>query len=364
MPSIIRSNLYVTLIFSQLVHARPIIRRTVNFANPQPVDVVLLPPLITLEEHYLSPDITPTPADLTGAMAYFNSTLLAAELNELGAGRIAEMDAGSVAIQVLSENPVGYAPPANCTAANNGLAAAVALHPTRFAGFATLPMEEPAAAAAELERCVTDLAFKGALIAGHLNNGTYFDSSDFYPLWAAAERLNVPIYLHPAFPNPAQEAMFAGNYTAMQQFGLSTFMWGWHQETGLHFLRLFAAGVFDLFPNLQIILGHDGEMVPFMLDRAERFASSWPPMARNLSTVWAENIWVTTSGMLSLPPFQALLGTTDPSRIMYSVDYPYGTTQDGAAFMRELMTSGLVTSQEFQGIAYQNAEKLLRVKVT
>lgn len=172
-------------------------------------------------------------------------------------------DAGNIAMQVLSENPVGYSPPANCTAANDALAKAITNYPTRFAAFTTLPMEEPAAAAVELERCVTDLGFVGALIAAHMNNGSYFDTSAFYPLWETAERLNVPIYLHPAFPLPdeAKEAYYGGNYTAMQQFGLSTFMWGWHQEVGLHFLRLVAAGVFDMFPRLKMVLGHDGEMV-------------------------------------------------------------------------------------------------------
>lgn len=138
------------------------------------------------------------------------------------------------------------------------------------------------------------------------------------------------------------------------------------QQVGIHILRLFNAGFFDEFPSIKIILGHMGEMLPFQLDRIIDQADTtagWPQRQRDLRTVWKTNIWITTSGMFSTTPFASLIRQIPVDRILYSVDWPYSNNTQGVAFMKELASSGLVTKEQFEGIAYKNALSLLSVRL-
>lgn len=226
---------------------------------------------------------------------------------------------------------------------------------------AVLPMTYPEEATKELERAVTKLGLRGALIDNSLDNMTHYDGERFWPFWAMAEKLDVPIYLHPKFPpREVQEQRYAGNYSAKAMVGFATGLWGWHQDVGLHFLKLCAAGVFDRFPGLKLILGHMGEMVPFMLDRVERIPFlKFEGMQSTPKQVWARNVWVTTSGMFSLEPLATVLKTTRVERVLYSIDYPFEDIHLGPRFLEELARSGMVTKEELDMIAYKNAEGLL-----
>src|SRR5262249_27453265 len=153
------------------------------------------------------------------------------------------------------------------------LAEAVRSHPDRFAGFALLPLQSPEAAAAELERCVAGLGMKGALING-TTNGRFLDDPVFRPVLGQAKALDVPIYLHPATPPLGVYNAYFGGLPEGIADRLATSSWGWHVEIGLHSLRLIAAGVFDRYPKLQIIIGHMGENLPFSLARADRTLSA------------------------------------------------------------------------------------------
>lgn len=138
------------------------------------------------------------------------------------------------------------------------------------------------------------------------------------------------------------------------------------QQVGIHILRLFNAGFFDRFPSIKLILGHMGEMLPFQLDRVIDQADTtagWPQRQRDLRTVWKTNIWITTSGMFSTTPFASLIRQMPVDRILYSVDWPYSNNTQGVAFLRELASSGLVTKEQFEGIAYKNALSLLSVRL-
>lgn len=128
-------------------------------------------------------------------------------------------------------------------------------------------------------------------------------------------------------------------------------------------MRLFASGLFDKFPKLKIVLGHNGEMVPFMLDRLSRFYDKTPDHRRSLMTVWNENIWITTSGMFTLTLFVSLFRAASVDRIMYSIDYPFEDNKDGREFLQKLEGSGLVTKDDMEKICYKNAEKLLKLKL-
>lgn len=282
------------------------------------------------------------------------------QLRSLGDVRLQDMDAGNVSLQIVSHGPVS-ASSGQCRQTNDQLAEACQRHPKRLAGFAVLPMLEPEAAAAELERSIKQLGFVGALVNNH-SNGTFYDDEKFWPIFERAVELDVPIYLHPSFPSEEMYEHYKGNFSDRAAFMMSIAGWGWHTETGLHILRLFASGLFDKYPKLKIIIGHNGEMLPFAFDRILPMSKAWGEKKRDLKTVWDENIWLTTSGYFSLAPLACVLRTTKIDRIMYSVDYPFSTNEKGLAFVKEMQASDLVNDEELELICYKNAEKLLRVK--
>ena len=176
------------------------------------------------------------------------------------------MDAAGIDLQVLSHVQPGVQALERNTAirlsreVNDWLGAVIQEYPTRFAGFAMLPTQSPIDAADELERTVSQLGFKGALINGH-TNGRYLDDDSFSPILERAQTLDVPIYLHSTDPPQAIVDIYYKDCPMMMQ------SWGWQVETGTHLLRLISRGVFDRFPNLKIIVGHMGELIPFGLKR-------------------------------------------------------------------------------------------------
>ena len=228
---------------------------------------------IALEEHFWTAELAAPPG--TGPLATWGQRL-DDRLRDLGQARLADMDASGIDLQVIShvapaaQGLGGAEGLARAREANDRLAGAVRAHPDRFAGFATLPTADPAAAAGELDRAVRDLGLIGALVNSTLgSNGVFLDDARFAPLLDRFERLDVPLYLHPAPPsNALREALYQGLPPAVAG-RLATGAWGWHAEAGLHVLRMIATGVFDRHPGLRLIVGHCGEMVPFMLDRID-----------------------------------------------------------------------------------------------
>ena len=316
-------------------------------------------PLITLEEHFFASSI--------GKHASYVEQLkwipgLLDRLQDVSSVRLQEMDKGKISLQVVSHAPgLGCAPPSVSVQANNELFDAVGRNPVRFAGFAVLPMAEPEAAANELRRAVKELGFVGALVDNHVN-GEHFDGERFSPFWKAAEELDVPIYLHPNWPSEAQKQQFEGNFDAGAALSMASSGFGWHTDCGLHILKLFAAGVFDDFPKLKIIIGHMGETLPFMLERIQQLSKRWGTRKKDFLTVWNENIWITTSGVWSLNPLACILRNTKIDHILYSVDYPFASNEDGLRWIQDLEQSGLVNEQQFEAICYRNAEKLLKIQ--
>jgi predicted TIM-barrel fold metal-dependent hydrolase len=283
-----------------------------------------------------------------------------AKLDDLGAGRLADMDAAGIDLQVLSHN-VGAlesldGPQAVSFArqSNDQLAEAVAAHPERFAGFASLPTIEPRAAAQELERAVSELGFKGALVNGHIR-GRFLDHPDFWPIFEAAEGLSVPVYLHPTEPPPSVRAAYYEGLSPEASQMLATAGWGWHIETGLHSLRLILAGVFDRFEGLSLIIGHMGEAIPFMLARSARQLNPAARLPRGVEEYFHQHFHVTTSGFFTLPPMLCLLLEVGADRIIFSVDYPFSANEDGKAFLDQLP----VSPADKEKIAHGNVDRLL-----
>lgn len=334
---------------------------TVDFTREETTSIpTMVPPLITLEEHFFSATVFDN-LDSKYAEQFKHIPGLSDKLRDLGDIRLRYMDEGKVSLQIISHAP-GSITVSQCREANDQLAAAVTENKSRFAGFAVLPVAQPEECAIELTRCVKELGFVGALIDNN-SGGKYYDGEDYYALFEAAEKLDVPIYLHPTWPSDEMnQQLYTGNFTdgAARSLGASGF--GWHSDVALHVLRLFAAGLFDRFPKLKIIIGHMGEMLPFMLERIMVLSKRWGNIKRPFKEVWDDNIWITTSGVWSLNPLATILRNTKIDHILYSVDYPFEKNENGLAWIEELEKSGMVTKEQLDAIAYKNAEQLLRVK--
>ena len=284
-------------------------------------------------------------------------------LPEIGERRLQSMYEAGISVQVLSNTGPGpdlVPGPDGVGMAremNDHLAAAVARHPDRFAGFAVLPMQSPDAAAAEFVRAVKDLHFVGALING-TTEGRFLDHPSYDALLGAAVDLDVPIYIHPHLaPEAVRQAYFSdlppGASRVLESSG-----WGWHAETAVHLLRMVLSGSLDRHPRLRLIVGHMGEMLPMMLARIDAvFASDIEHLKRPISRTILDQVWLTTSGIFSEPPFLAALLTFGIDRIMFSVDYPYAPNTKGRAFLDGLS----LAPADMAKLAHGNADALLKL---
>jgi uncharacterized protein len=316
---------------------------------------------IALEEHFWTAELAAPPG--TGPLAAWGPQV-GDQLRDLGPLRLADMDANGIDLQVIShvapaaQARAGAEGLARAREANDQLAAAVRAHPDRFAGFATLPTADPQAAADELERAVVDLGFVGALVNSTLgSNDAFLDDARFEPLLDRFERLDVPLYLHPAPPSAALREVLYGGLPQAVAARLATGAWGWHAEAGLHVLRMVATGVFDRHPALRLIVGHCGEMLPFLLDRIDAMLRV-DTMAGLASDYFRRNIWVTTSGLFSIAPVMCTVQVLGVDRVLFSVDYPFGANAAGRALLDTLPLS----PDDVAKIAGGNAERVLGLK--
>ena len=285
-------------------------------------------------------------------------------MTEIGERRLKSMDEAGITVQVLSITGPGpdLLPGADGVAMareiNDHLAAAVAKHPDRLAGFAALPMQSPDACVDELRRSVRDLGFHGAMVNG-TTEGRFLDHPSYDGLFAAAVELDVPIYIHPHIPpEPVRQAYFS-DLPAGASRVLETSGWGWHSETAVHLLRMVLAGTLDRHPRLKLIIGHMGEMLPMMLDRADNvFRHDVGHLKRSVARTILDQVWITTSGIFTEPPFLAALLTFGIDRIMFSVDYPYAPNAAGRRFLDRLSLS----PADMAKLTHATADALLKLK--
>jgi predicted TIM-barrel fold metal-dependent hydrolase len=320
---------------------------------------------ITLEEHFVTPAFLNGPGRSLLEHPFPPGHRLAGvvdRLRDIGNGRIAAMDAAGIDVQVLSLNSPGVEQ-SNADEAiaigrdtNDFLADAIAAHPTRLAGFATVPTSAPDQAAAELERAVRQLGFKGLLINGH-QQGRYLDDPRFESLLTSAESLDVPIYIHPTQPPaPVVETWYSG-FRPELTYMFANAGWGWHIETAVHVLRMVLGGVLDRHPRLQIMIGHLGEGLPFMMSRVDVMDRQVTKLERPVSAYLRENVHYTISGFNFQTTFLDLLLEVGVNRILFSADYPYASMTDARGFLERLPVSPADREQ----IAHGNAERLLRM---
>jgi 2,3-dihydroxybenzoate decarboxylase len=316
-------------------------------------------PKIALEEHFMAPGFEPYWATTVDNVAPAGREAILRKLNDFGEERLSGMDGAGIAHAVLSiAGPGVQREPDAATArklsvqGNDFLAEQIAKNPKRYSGFAHLPMQDAKAAADELQRCVEQLGFRGAMINGH-TNGQYLDHPDLYPFWERAEALGVPVYIHPADPMALFPALEG-------QPGLRRATWEWTLETGSHALRLVFSGLFDRFPKATVALGHLGETLPYLLWRFDSRAKLYGiKLDREPSDYIKSNLVVTLSGMFSREPLICALEALGHDRVMFSADYPFEGAKEGAEFM----DSVAIDEELRKAICYGNAERLLKMKL-
>ena len=293
--------------------------------------------------------------------------------SNLGERRIKDMDEGGISLQILSLvgaiNSTHLAetdPQAGVQLAreiNDELKKAVDANPTRFKAFAELPMHAPQEAIKELHRCVKELGFVGAMLSGSVSgNGKFLDSPEFDVILSAFEELDVPLYLHPGVPpKPVWDTYYAfpDKPAVSAAFGLAG--WGWHSEVAIHVLRLALSGALDRHRQLKIIVGHQGEMMPMMMQRFDTILDERVfGFERSVGEMLRDQVWISISGMFSLPPTQAAIATWGIDKVLFGNDYPFIDVQGARDYIGAL--GDVVSPADLRKICQTNAEKLLKIK--
>ena len=316
-------------------------------------------PVIALEEHYWDAELA---KHFTGLEAGREGDI-SKRLHDLGALRLKEMDEAGVDIQVLSHGAPSTQKLGKDVAVeltrrvNDRLHQTIQANPTRFAGFAALPTADPAAAADELARCVGELGFKGAMLHGLQDGTTFLDDKRFWPIYARAETLNVPIYLHPGLPHAgvieAYYKEYAKDFPQILRAG-----WGYTVETATLAIRMVLSGMFDKYPRLTFILGHLGETLPFLVWRAN-MALGRPGAAREAGfrDVFCRHFCVTTSGFFSDPALLTCVMELGIDRILFAIDWPFVANAPGTQWLESVPLS----DEDKAKIASGNARRLLHM---
>jgi 2,3-dihydroxybenzoate decarboxylase len=315
------------------------------------------PKIITIEEHYWDRELA---SRFKGVEGYRDPKVLE-RLYDLGELRIREMDESGIDMQVLSHGapslqklPADIAPEIG-RALNDRLHAAILAHPTRFAGFAALPTPDPLAAAKELDRCVEQLGFKGAMIHG-LTNNEFLDDKKYWPIFERAQALDVPIYLHPAVPHPAVMDAYYKDY--MQDFPMVIrAAWGFTVETATMAIRLVLSGIFEEYPKLTIVLGHMGETLPFLLGRINEALSRPGNKSMSFRDIFCEHFYITTSGNFSTPALICTMMEVGVDRIIFAIDWPFVPNPPGV----EWINGAPICAEDRAKILSGNVQKLLRL---
>jgi predicted TIM-barrel fold metal-dependent hydrolase len=335
-------------------------RKKVASAKP---DAALMTGKIALEEHFAPPDIVEPYAQRFPPEVWRQ---ISQSLEDMGTGRIAEMDRGGVEFCILSLTAPGIQAIPNVSQAiamarlaNDYLAEHIAKHPNRLKGFAALPMQDPQVAVRELTRCVKELGFCGALVngfsqVGEADSAVYYDLPQYWPFWATVQQLDVPVYLHPREPLATRQQAYQGH----PWFVASA--WGFAVETSIHALRLMGSGLLDEYPKLKVILGHLGEGLPSNIWRVDHRIAKSPlgiktklPMAQYLR----ENFYITTSGNFRTQTLVDAMLEVGADRILYSVDYPYEDMGEATKWFDH----AAISEPDRVKIGRSNAQKLFRL---
>lgn len=355
----------------------------VEFNTPGPGVSYLRPELwdlkvIGVEEHVVFPELTkqiPNQGLAVHAKQVFGQLIGHQALayshgrsTQTGGSRIKDMDEGGISMQVLS-----MAGPVNCTqmeaepgwalarAINDELKKTVDEHPNRYKALGELPFQAPDLAIKELHRCVQELGFVGAMMAGSVGcTGKFLDDPEFDDLLSEFELLDVPLYLHPGIAPPEViETYYTMPGKPLLTATLAGMGWGWHNEVAIHVIRLAVSGTLDRHPKLKVVVGHQGEMLPMMLQRFDAmFDEKIFGLKRNVAQALRSQVWLAISGLFSLPPTQIAIQTWGVDRILFANDYPFIESQRVPDFLRAL--GDVVAPSDLRKICQTNAEQLFK----
>lgn len=327
--------------------------------------------LITLEEHYSSPAINQKAAEMMakdGLKPGFNDAQggggeMARLVQNIDDERIAYMDKAGIDMQIISlagNVPADLDPKYSiplCKEANDEMEQLTAKYPGRFAVFANLPLADGNAMAEELERCVKEKHFVGAMLAGHYN-GIPYDDPSYEPFYAKAEELDVPVYLHPGLVDQSiSDKYYKGSWSPKVQFELAGYGIGWHYDVGMQVVRMILAGVFDRHPNLKVIIGHWGEVVAYFMDRMDELNQEDTGLKKPVSQYFEENVYVNPSGMTYDANFRYCLEKFGADHILWGEDYPYRLPGN----IRSMLENADISSLDKEKIAHGNAERILHL---
>jgi 2,3-dihydroxybenzoate decarboxylase len=312
---------------------------------------------IALEEHFLSPGFEDYWLPTMGNVDQKAVSALLARLKDFGDARLEGLDSAGIARSVLSISGPGVQVERDAATAkrraaeaNDFLADEIGKRPDRYSGFAHLPMQDAGAAADELERCMRDLKFCGAMINGH-TNGQYLDHASLFPFWERAEALGATIYIHPTDPVSPAPALAGVE-------GLRRATWEWGFETGSHALRLVFSGLFDRFPRAKVALGHLGETLPYLLWRFDSRAKLYGvKLGKKPSEYIKQNFVVTTSGMNSAEPLNCALAALGTERVMFAADYPFEQPAEAGEFLDAVT----LPEPTREAVAFKNAARAFKL---
>ena len=319
--------------------------------------------LIAVEEHFLTEEVRKDWKKYSEDDPTINLHLGKVEerLEEVGAKRLSLMNETGIDVQVLSltspglhslgENSVDLARQTNDFAAEM-----IKKNPDRFQGFAALPTPVPEKAAQELERSVKNLGLKGAMLCGRTGEKN-LDHKDFWSIFESAEKLGVPLFIHPQIPQKAVRDTYYSGFDEQVDLALSTYGLGWHYEAGMQFVRMVVAKVFDHFPNLQIILGHWGEVILFYIERLAALNKT-AKLKKPFIAYARENLYVTASGMFNQRYLQRSVEIIGADRILFSSDYPYQYRPGRDA--RNFLEAAELSNENKEKFAFANWEQLIK----
>ncbi|HEV7715331.1 MAG TPA: amidohydrolase family protein [Steroidobacteraceae bacterium] len=280
-------------------------------------------------------------------------------LLDLADERLGIMDKSGVSMAVLAMTSTGVQQFEADRAAkiaesgNDQLAEAIKRHPHRYAGLATIPVQDPQRAVKELERAITKLKLNGVMINSH-TNGEYLDEKKYWPILEAAAGLDATVYIHPRAPAPAMAAPY-------RKYQLEHAIWGYAVEVGLHAVKLIMSGVFDQYPNLKVVIGHMGENIPYALYRMDwmhgHFNFDRPKLKLTPSEYFRQNFMITTSGVNWVPALEMCIKVLSADNIMWAVDYPYQETAEATQWLNDAP----ISEADKEKIFHRNAERVFKI---
>jgi gamma-resorcylate decarboxylase len=333
------------------------------------VSIKIMQGKIALEEHFAIPETLPAQHDAKYANWFPAWPDIKRRMLDLAELRLPEMDKHGIEMSILAlHNPaVQGIPDAKRAAevakiANDTLAEFIAKRPDRFAGFVAVPMQDPDLAIAELIRGIKELGFKGTMVngfsqVGDANNVVYLDDPRYEPFWARLEQLDYPLYLHPRDPLLSREPILEGHPWLWGS------AWAFGVETATHALRIMASGVFDRYPKLNLVLGHLGEGLPFMIWRVDHRIAETPrsiPAKRKMADYLGDNCYLTVSGNFRTPSLIDAMMEVGSDRIMFSVDYPFEKTVEACTWFDELH----ISNRDKRKMGRENAVSLFKLGKT